>query len=336
MSSLKRNRELPPSPPPGNTDDLVSLSSLSSTSSSVEDVEDKTCLLRHGNDSDNGDDYDDNEENCNPFIDGEQKLGILRKNVKMTFVGTTLMAMVWGILGGISVGIYVEYRKTCESHSTFGMIGVCLLIYVTLRHTVFAVVLGMALYYSTNRRQFQKLANQYNVMLQKVDVGRNNSVKRHVTKGPTTKATIGMGQEIDMFNHVKRMTSMRKLNSPKTRDDGEVPQNVLLNSIMSLKNCHLMREMSRGGFAYSCSQKQDGDGSKFRNRSLLILAGMDTAPLFSVIFYVFVGISVDFSGSFKSSVCVVSLALNWILICLFTLYGIVCCIPLFFRIFQRQ
>lgn len=345
MSLLKRNdTAISPSgsSAAGNSEDLTASWSLSSASSEDEttcDDEDTTRLFVHQND----DEHDESEEECNPFIEGEQKLVILRKDFKIALIGTTVVTTVWAVLGGISIGIYADYRKKCATQNTFGMFGICMLIYMMLRYMFIAIVLGVALYHSSNKREFEKLANQYNAMLEKVSTSRNESVKRHVTKGTSTaatKATIGMGQDIEMFNHVKRLTSPHHFNASKRRHHSDMPHNVLskiLSSAMtSMKNCVLMQETLRGKGAYSCSQKHDRDDRKYKKRVLLFLAGVDITPLLSSICYVFVGITAELPPYTENTVCVVSLAFNWTLVGIFILYSIVCCFPLFFRIFQKK
>ena len=141
-----------------------------SSSSSEEETnfnsEDTISLCSHDEDEDEDDENEDEESN--PFIEGEKKLAILPKQLMTTFVCTTLIAIVWVVLSSISVLLHIEYRKKCNTSDAFGTFGICLLVFMTIRYTTSAILLGFATYRCSkiNKRcGFEKLAEQYQSML---------------------------------------------------------------------------------------------------------------------------------------------------------------------------
>jgi len=303
MSLLKRKPKVLPTP--SNTEVVTTLSSS----------EEDTISLCSRDESE--------DKEYNPFVEGEKKLVVLPKQLTRTFVCTTLIAVVCAVLSGVSVGIHIEYRERCNTSDAFGMFGICLLVFMTVRYTTSAVFLGVATYRSSKINKtcgFQKLAEQYKSMLEKVNVG--SVMKRKSTSA--TKATIEMGRKIDMFNYIRALTASRRPPPPPPHTD--ITHNVLLNAMSSLKACHLLNEDSCK-YAYSQRGKDDD-----KTRLLYIMAGIDTVPLLSLIFFIFVGTETELLQ--ETSICVVSLAFNWTLVAIFILFCAASCTSLFFRILQ--
>jgi len=261
---------------------------------------------------------EEEEESCNPFVEGEKRLVVLSKQLTKTFVCTTLIAIVWAVLSGISIGIHIEYRVRCSVSDAFGLFGICLLIFMTIRYTTSTVLIGVAVYRSSKinkSSRFQKLFEEYQSMLEKVNFG--SVTKRKSTSA--TKATIEMGRKIDMFNYIRMLMATSR--SPYT----DVP---LFNAMLSLKDCRLLNE---DFYKQTHGRKEDHNDNMLL---LYVMAAIDAVPLLSLIFFFFIGTETQLPQT-ESTICVVSLAFNWTLVGIFTLFCIVCCAPLFFRILQR-
>jgi len=144
------------------------------------------------------------------------------------------------------------------------------------------------------------------------------------------KATIEMGRKIDMFNYIRALMASR---NSKRQLRTDIPRNVLPNTLSnamsSLKNCHLLNNEYSYKHTYDQQKKDDN------TRLLYVMAGIDTVPLLSLIFFIFVGTETELPSA-ESSICVVSLAFNWTLVAIFILFCFVCCTPLLFRILKRH
>jgi len=163
MSLLKRKSKTLPAIAERSNSNVLQTSSSSEEETSF-DSEDTISLSSHDEDDENEDDA------SNPYIEGEKKLVILPKQLMTTFVCTTLIAIVWATLSGIAVLIHTVYREKCNASDAFGMFGICLLVFMTIRYTASAILLGIATYHSrkVNKRcGFEKLADHCHSVLSK-------------------------------------------------------------------------------------------------------------------------------------------------------------------------
>ena len=173
------------------------------------------------------------------------------------------------------------------------------------------------------------MAEQCNSRLGETNIGSLTKT----TSSSAVKATVDMGRKIDMFNYVRALMVSR--NSKLRQPHIDIPHNILpktlSNAMSSLKNCHLLTNGDSLKHAYGQRQDHHDDNT----RLLYIMAGIDSVPLLSLIFFIFVGIETELP-SVETSICVVSLAFNWMLIAIFILFCSACCTPLFFRILKRH
>lgn len=271
------------------------------------------------------------EGNCNPFLGGEKSLCILKSRLKTWVVGNGVLSLVWMVLLATSVTLHVWGKEhECNFSIGFRIMGIGILTLLTLRYLGTFFVGAAALYYCAKfckKPGFQRLARGYPQILEDVTCGRWEGIHRHVIESgctPSTKATIDMGRDLDMFHLVKELTSLdssswKRLNSLAHKD-----------TVMALNEAFETLDKPCGkGLKVALTDKDKGQKCLKPNLKplgfLFTWGCLDTVPLLTVILYILIGTETsDYQPIpvHTGHVCADILTFNWVMVGIFLLHNI--------------
>ena len=199
---------------------------------------------------------------------------------------------------------------------------------------------------------FQRLISDYDAILESMRECRpDHGINKYVTKrkcSNATEATVAMGRSLDMFHHVRMMTSVHAFSTPKTKHVATMSHDemtVKLNgAIESLRRCYLLRT-KRHCLAQSAHGKYLGSGNSKSNDSSanktasMVMGCYDVIPMFSLIAYIIVGSENSLLDDYhnnnnnnnNNNICMESLTFNWIVISLFIIHNLVLTLPICYR-----
>ena len=209
------------------------------------------------------------------------------------------LALLWLFLLVASIVIHIQSRDNCDRDDVFGKFGICILVYLTVRYVI-DTVLSATTWYQYRRFLCNRVWERIEDMHKLPDM--DDSVGAGILK--SHGATRHIREIIHMSADIAEDEYRREMLGRCCRCQDGTPSNVE-RSLYDIKNIFNRSEPAT-------------TERKPTIYATVIFLGMDTVPLLTVVFYIFLG--VDDNVPSGANICLVSLVFNWFLVGLIVLH----------------